>query len=79
MNNNNKQNSHKQNGSKKIDSNSKKDNNSPEQFHWKKAGKTSFVWILIIISAIFMSNIFSGQAGSEVEIQYSEYRAFLTR
>ena len=79
MNKNNKQNSHKQNGSKKIDSKSNKDSNTPEQFHWKKAGKTSFVWILIILSAIFMSNIFTGQGGNEVEIQYSEYRAFLTR
>ena len=76
---NNKQNSHKQNGTTGSNNNPKKgkDNKIDEQFHWKKAGKTSLVWVLIIISAIFMSNLFTDQAGNEVEIQYSEYRTFL--
>ena len=76
---NNKQNSHKKNGTTGSNNNPKKsnDNKINEQFHWKKAGKTSLVWVLIIISAIFMSNLFTDQAGNEVEIQYSEYRTFL--
>ena len=35
--------------------NKKKDDNS--QFQWKKAGKTSFAWVLIIITAISLSRI----------------------
>ena len=46
-----KQNSHKQNGSTGSNNNPKKDDNHKvdEQLHWKKAGKTSLVWVLIII------------------------------
>ena len=74
-----KQRSSKQNGSTGSNNNPKKGDNHKvdEQFHWKKAGKTSLVWVLIIISAIFMSNLFTGQGVDEVEIQYSEYRTFL--
>ncbi len=55
-----------------------KDSKNTDQFHWKRAGKTSFVWVLIIISAVFLSNLFNGQGADEFEIQYSEYRSFLT-
>ena len=77
--NNNKTNSPKHNGSSKSKNDSTKGKNDKvdEQFHWKKAGKTSLVWVLIIISAIFMSNLFTGQGRDEVEIQFSEYRTFL--
>ncbi len=54
--------------------NNKKEN---EQFQWKRAGKTSIVWVLIIISAVFLSNLFTGKGADEVEIQYTEYRTFL--
>tara|TARA_B100001245_G_scaffold236608_1_gene228752 strand:+ start:387 stop:2423 length:2037 start_codon:yes stop_codon:yes gene_type:complete len=76
---NNKTNSPKQNGSSKSKNDSTKGKNDKvdEQFHWKKAGKTSLVWVLIIISAIFMSNLFTGQGRDEAEIQFSEYRTFL--
>ena len=56
-------------------SNKKKE---PDQFKWQKAGKTSFVWVLVIISAVFLSNLFTNQSGEEIEVQYSEYRSFLT-
>ena len=77
--NNNKTKSPKHNGSSKSKNDSTKGKNDKvdEQFHWKKAGKTSLVWVLIIISAIFMSNLFTGQGRDEVEIQFSEYRTFL--
>jgi len=77
--NNNKTNSPKHNGSSKSKNDFTKGKNDKvdEQFHWKKAGKTSLVWVLIIISAIFMSNLFTGQGRDEVEIQFSEYRTFL--
>ena len=57
-------------------SNNKK--KEPDQFKWQKAGKTSFVWVLVIISAVFLSNLFTNQSGEEIEVQYSEYRSFLT-
>ena len=77
--NNNKTKSPKHNGSSKSKNDSTKGKNDKvdEQFHWKKAGKTSLVWVLIIISAIFMSNLFTGQGRDEAEIQFSEYRTFL--
>ena len=56
----------------------KQDKNQSDQFQWHRAGKTSFVWVLIIISAVFLSNLFTGKGVDEVEIQYSEYRRFLT-
>ena len=27
------------------------------KFHWKQAGKTSLVWVVILVSAIFLSNL----------------------
>jgi len=56
----------------------KQDKNQSDQFQWRRAGKTSFVWVLIIISAVFLSNLFTGKGVDEVEIQYSQYRRFLT-
>ena len=57
----------------------KKDNkNKTDQFQWQRAGKTSFVWILVIVSAVLLSNVFTGKGSEELEIQYSEYRSFLT-
>ena len=61
-------------------SNHNKDNKNEDnpQFQWKKAGKTSFAWILIIITAISLSRFFSSQPNGEVEIEYSDYKNFLT-
>ena len=60
--------------------NNKRDNKNEDnpQFQWKKAGKTSFAWILIIIIAISLSRFFSSQPNGEVEIEYSDYKNFLT-
>ncbi len=65
-------------GRKKSTEKLNKDSKNTDQFHWKRAGKTSFVWVLIIISAVFLSNLFNGKGADEFEIQYSEYRSFLT-
>ena len=35
----------------------KQDKNKSDQFHWRRAGKTSFVWVLILISAVFLFNL----------------------
>ena len=61
-------------------SNHNRDNKNEDnpQFQWKKAGKTSFAWILIIITAISLSRFFSSQPNGEVEIEYSDYKNFLT-
>ena len=61
-------------------SNHNKDNKNEDnpQFQWKKAGKTSFAWILIIITAISLSRFFSSQPNGEVEIEYSDYKNFLS-
>ena len=60
--------------------NNKSDNKNEDnpQFQWKKAGKTSFAWILIIIIAISLSRFFSTQPNGEVEIEYSDYKNFLS-
>ena len=60
--------------------NNKSDNKNEDnpQFQWKKAGKTSFAWILIIIIAISLSRFFSAQPNGEVEIEYSDYKNFLS-
>jgi len=55
------------------------DNNNPDNFQWKKASKTSFVWVFILISAVFLSNFFTNPNGEEVEVQYSQYRSFLNK
>lgn len=76
---NSKRNKKKSNGAaKKSVPNKKPDKNQSDQFQWMRSGKTSFVWVLIIISAIFLSNLFTGKGAEEVEIQYSDYRTFLT-
>ncbi|MBL7046757.1 MAG: ATP-dependent zinc metalloprotease FtsH [Candidatus Marinimicrobia bacterium] len=46
-------------------------------FNWKQAGKTSIIWIVIIIAAIFLSNLFTRKGRGEVDIQYYEYQEYL--
>ena len=70
------QNNNKPNN-KSNDTRDNKNEDNP-QFQWKKAGKTSFAWILIIITAISLSRFFSSQPNGEVEIEYSDYKNFLT-
>jgi len=55
--------------------NSQKDN---QGFQWKHAGKTSVIWIVILVSAIFLSSLFTGKGKKEFEIEYFQYREFLT-
>ena len=52
---------------------------NPDNFEWKKASKSSFVWIFILVSAVFLSNFFTNPNGDEVEVQYSQYRSFLNK
>ena len=70
------QNNNKPNNKSKSNRDNKNEDNP--QFQWKKAGKTSFAWILIIITAISLSRFFSSQPNGEVEIEYSDYKNFLS-
>ncbi len=50
-----------------------------QQFQWKRAGKTSLIWVILIMGAIFLSGLFTEGARKETEIEYSQYRSFLER
>jgi len=54
--------------------NQQKDN---QGFQWKQAGKTSLIWVIILISAIFVSGLFTGRGANEVKLEYWEYEHFL--
>ncbi len=55
----------------------KKSGNSDE-FKWKKASKTSLMWIIIIISSIFLIQILGTGAKEEVVVNYDQYKTLLT-
>ena len=48
-----------------------------KEFQWRQAGKTSFIWIAIILVTIYFSSILSDSRNNEVEIEYTEYKHFL--
>ena len=47
-----------------------------KEFQWRQAGKTSFIWIAIILVTIYFSSILSDSRNNEVEIDYTEYKHF---
>ena len=71
-----KTNKEKQNSQNKT---SKSSNKNSDSFQVGKASKTSFIWILILVSAVFLSNFFTNSNGEEIEVQYSQYRSFLSK
>ena len=48
-----------------------------KEFQWRQAGKTSFIWIAIILVTIYFSSILSDSRNNEVEIEYTEYKHYL--
>ena len=60
---------------KKPKDNKKK--NEKLEFQWKKAGKTSFIWITIILVTVYFSSVISENRNNEVEIEYTEYKNYL--
>ena len=44
------------------------------EFQWKRAGKTSFIWVFILMTAIFLSGLFTSGNQKAIEIQYYQYR-----
>ena len=53
-----------------------KGDNKNNEFQWKRAGKTSLIWVMILMVAIFLSGLLTSNEQS-VEIQYFQYREFL--
>tara|TARA_Y100000817_G_scaffold5018_1_gene4342 strand:+ start:4653 stop:6641 length:1989 start_codon:yes stop_codon:yes gene_type:complete len=51
--------------------------NSPSQFEWKRAGKTSLIWISVILFAVYVSGVLTESSKKEVEIEYTEYKDYL--
>ena len=52
----------------------KKSKDPLNSFQWKRAGKTSLIWVLIIVAAIFLSNLFTEGSRKETEIDYFKYK-----
>ena len=62
---------------KKQNPNKPGQHNQPENFDWKRAGKTSFVWLMIIFGAVYVSGLLTETGKKEIEIEYTEYRKYL--
>jgi len=62
---------------KKQNPNKPGQHNQPDNFDWKRAGKTSFVWLMIIFGAVFISGLLTETGKKEIEIEYTEYRKYL--
>ena len=52
-------------------------NDSQDNFDWKRASKTSFLWIFIIFGAVYLSSLLTENGKKEIEIEYTEYRKYL--
>ena len=48
-----------------------------ENFDWKRAGRTSFVWLMIIFGAVYISGMLTNVGSKEIEIDYTQYKKFL--
>ncbi|HIF83129.1 MAG TPA: ATP-dependent zinc metalloprotease FtsH [Candidatus Marinimicrobia bacterium] len=42
-----------------------------------RAGKTSFVWLMIIFGAVYISGLLTESGKKEIEIEYTDYREYL--
>ena len=50
---------------------SKNNKNKPsDKFDWKRASKTSFVWLAIIFGAVYISGLLTEVGKKEVEIEF---------
>ena len=52
-------------------------NNPQDNFDWRRASKTSFLWIFIIFGAVYISSMLTENGKKEIEIEYTEYRKYL--
>ena len=51
--------------------------NSKNEFQWRRAAKTSLIWVFIFSAAIFLSNLFTNEGQNQAIITYQQYRDFL--
>ncbi len=56
---------------------SPKKENQQDNFDWKRAMKTSFIWLIIVFGAVYISNSLTKVGKKEIEIEYTEYRKYL--
>jgi len=56
---------------------SPKKENQQDNFDWKRAMKTSFIWLIIVFGAVYISNLLTQAGKKEIEIEYTEYRKYL--
>ncbi len=68
-------NKNKNHSNKKNDKQNK--DNLQDNFDWKRAGKTSFIWLFIIFGAVYISGLLTQTGKKEIEIEYTEYRKYL--
>ena len=54
----------------------KQEDKKNNEFQWKRAGKTSLIWVMILMVAIFLSGLLTSKEQS-IEIQYFQYRDYL--
>mgnify|MGYP001317920461 FL=1 len=68
-----------ENNKRNLKNNSPKNNKdkTSDNFDWKRASKTSFVWLAIIFGAVYISGLLTEVGNKEVEIEYTEYKRFL--
>ena len=48
-----------------------------DEFNWKHAGKTSFIWLSIILGAVYISGLLTDVGKKEIEIEYTQYKNYL--
>ncbi|MBI88950.1 MAG: cell division protein FtsH [Candidatus Marinimicrobia bacterium] len=65
------------NNNHQKNSNKKNLDNQQENFDWKKAGKTSLIWLIIIFGAVYISGSLTETSKKEIEIEYTEYKKYL--
>ncbi len=58
------------------DTKGKQEDKKNNEFQWKRAGKTSLIWVMILMVAIFLSGLLTSKEQS-IEIQYFQYREYL--
>ncbi|MCF7804816.1 MAG: ATP-dependent zinc metalloprotease FtsH [Candidatus Marinimicrobia bacterium] len=54
------------------------DQDDNDRFQWKKASRTSLLWIAILIGTIIIAQVISMSQGTEQEVTYSEYKQYLS-
>ena len=68
------------NKNKKRENNSNKNsggNQDKESFNWGRASKTSLVWLVITMGAIYLSGQLTNLGKKEIEIEFTEYKEYL--